>query len=213
MTPFKIYSPETSNPPVDELLAGIRTALGFVPNVFGTVAQSTPALQAFIQLNSRFAESSFDATCRELIQIAASMENQCGYCVAGHTAFAEMQAVPREVIDALRENRPIDDRKLEALNCFTRAVVRERGMVREQDLKHFLDAGYSHAQVLEVVLGVCAKTFSNIVNNVIGIPLDDAFVDHVWSPETSLQARAFSPSTESENATAEDHGRRCLAGS
>ncbi|TVT78759.1 MAG: carboxymuconolactone decarboxylase family protein [Denitromonas halophila] len=184
MTPFKIYSPETAHSPADELLAGIRSTLGFVPNVFGTAAESTPALQAFMELNGRFAESSFDATGRELIQIAASMENQCGYCVAGHTAFAQMQAVPSEVIDAVRNNRPIDDHKLEALNRFTRAVVRERGMLRQQDLKRFLDNGYSRAHVLEVILGVCIKTFSNLASNVIGIPLDDAFVGHAWSPET-----------------------------
>ena len=184
MTPFKIYSPETAHPPADDLLASIRTTLGFVPNVVGATAESTPALQAFMELNDRFAESSFDATGRELIQIAASVENQCGYCVAGHTAFAQMQSVPSEVIDAVRNNRPIDDHKLEALNRFTRAVMRERGMIREQDLKRFLDAGYSRAQVLEVILGVCVKTFSNLANNVIGIPLDDAFVDHAWPPET-----------------------------
>ncbi len=185
MTAFKIHSPETARPPSDEMLETVRTLLGFVPNVFGTVAESAPALRAFMELNGRFAETSFDATGRELIQIAASMENQCGYCVAGHTAFAEMQNVPQDVIDAVRDNRPIADRKLEALNRFTRAVVRDRGMIAEHELHRFLDAGHSPAQVLEVILGICVKTFSNLASNVIGIPLDDAFADHAWTPQAS----------------------------
>ena len=180
MKAFTIHSPETASPPADDLLAGIRSRFGMVPNVFATIAESPVALRAFIELNSHFAESSFDATNRELIQTAASVENQCSYCVAGHTAFAEMQDVPREIMDAVRDNRPLADRKLEALNSFTRALVRDRGMIPERELQRFLDAGHSQAQVLEVILGVCIKTFSNLASNAIGIPLDDAFAAHAW---------------------------------
>lgn len=199
MTVFKIHSPETANPPSDEMLAGIRDTLGFVPNVFGTIAESAPALRAFTDLNGRFAESSFDATSRELIQIAASAENQCAYCVAGHTAFADMRNVPRDVIDAARGNRPMADPKLEALNRFTRAVARERGMIAESELHRFLDAGYSPAQAIEVILGICVKTFSNLASNVIGIPLDDAFADHSWTPKIPHQAPSETPRIRAVN--------------
>lgn len=180
MKPFEILTPETAQPPVNAMLAGIRDTLGFVPNVFGTLAGSATALQAFIELNARFAESSFDTAARELIQTAASVENQCSYCVAGHSAFAQMQDVPREWVDAVRDNRAIADRKRDALVRFTRALVRGKGMLSEHELQHFVAAGYTPAQVLEVILGVCLKTFSNLASNALGIPLDEAFAEHAW---------------------------------
>ena len=180
MNTFTIHTCETAPPPADATLTEIGNTLGFVPNVFGVIAESTPALHAFVELNTRFADASLDATARELIQTAVSVENTCGYCVAGHTAFARVQSVPGEVIDAVREGRPIADPKLGALHRFTLALVRTRGDVPEHEMHRFLDAGYTRAQVLEVILGVCVKTFSNLASKVTGIPLDDAFAAHAW---------------------------------
>lgn len=184
MQPFKLYNSENAQSPSDELLSTLEDKLGFVPNVFAAIAESPSTLKAFIQLNEQFAASKFDATSREIIQTAVSVENQCDYCVAGHTAFAEMQQVSSEVIDAIRNNRTITDTQLEALNRFTRLLVRKRGMVSGKDLQQFLNAGYTPAHVLEVILGICVKTFSNFASNVMGIPLDDEFAKHAWQPST-----------------------------
>ena len=181
MKTFKIYNAQIANPPSDHLLITVEDMIGFVPNVFGVIAESAPALKAFVQLNGQFSESAFDATSREIIQTAASVENQCTYCVAGHSAFADMQNVSGDVIEAVRNNRKIADSKLEALNQFTRSLVNSKGMIPETELLQFLDAGYTQAQVLDVILGICVKTFSNLANNVIGIPLDDAFDGYEWN--------------------------------
>lgn len=187
MKSFKIYNASDANPSSGAVLTAVADMIGFVPNVFAVIAESSPALKAFVALNSEFSESSFDPTSREIIQTAASVENACTYCVAGHTAFAEAQNVSGDILEAIRNNQPIADSKLEALNQFTRLVVRSRGNIPESDVERFLDAGYNHAQVLEVILGICVKTFSNLANNVIGIPLDDAFVEHEWKPSEQLQ--------------------------
>ncbi|MEN8128592.1 MAG: carboxymuconolactone decarboxylase family protein [Pseudomonadota bacterium] len=188
MQPFRLYNAENAQPPADSLLTAVEDQLGFIPNVFAVIAGSSPALKAFIELNGRFAESAFNATSREIIQIAASVENQCSYCVAGHTAFAEMQHVSTEVIDAIRSNQPIADTKLEALNQFTRSLVRNRGMISDKQVQQFLNAGYTPTHVIDVILGICVKTFSNLANNVIGIPLDDEFAEHAWQTDIHHQA-------------------------
>lgn len=41
--------------------------------------------------------------------------NGCEYCVAAHNVIAEMQKVPSAVVDAIRNDQPIADPKLEAL--------------------------------------------------------------------------------------------------
>ena len=180
MTPFKIHTAQDTAEPVTSILRGTENSLGFVPNLFGVLAESAPALAAFAALNAQFAMSSFSPTERELIELTVSTENQCGYCVAGHTAFAAMQGVDEGIVQAVREGKPILDQRLENLRRFTRALVRERGMVSEMEIERFLDAGYTQQQLLEVILGICVKVMSNLTNNAIGIPLDDAFAPYQW---------------------------------
>mgnify|MGYP002640503299 CR=1 FL=1 len=188
MKPFKIYSTETATPPADKLLFAVQDMVGFVPNVFAVLAESEPSLRAFIDLNRQFSGTSFNAIEREIIQTATSAENLCTYCVAGHTAFAHMQDIDSRIINAVRNNEPVDDSKLESLNQFTREMVRSRGMVSQHQLDDFFNAGYTPAQAQEVILGICVKVFSNFSNNMIGIPLDDAFIPFAWDPDQAQVA-------------------------
>jgi uncharacterized peroxidase-related enzyme len=180
MKPFKIHTVQDTAEPVTSILRDTEKALGFVPNLFGVLAESPAALTAFATLNAQFTKSSFNPTERELIELTVSAENQCGYCVAGHSAFAAMQGVDEGIVRALRDGKPILDRRLETLRRFTLALVRKRGMVSETEIEQFLDAGYTQRQVLEVILGICVKVMSNLTNNAIGIPLDEAFAPYAW---------------------------------
>lgn len=180
MNTFKIYTPQDAPSPADEMLRGIGDMLGFVPNIFGVLAEKPVALAAFVELNQGFAETSFTPEEREIVQMAVSAENEAGYCVAGHTAFATNQNVPEDVIGAVRNSGSIAAAKLDALQAFARAVVTKKGRVNAADLDRFVSAGYSTGQVHEVILGICVKTVSNLTSNLTGIPLDDAFVPYAW---------------------------------
>jgi len=173
MKNFTIYDKKNAKPPADEMLAEMESSLGFVPNVFAAIAESPASLKAFIELNTQFNQSVFDATSHQIIQLAVSVENECTYCVAGHTAFSEMQDVPSEIVSAMRNNEPLTDKKLQALNHFTRLLVNIKGPIPEAETKKFLDAGYTANHVIEVILGICVKTFSNLTNNIIGLELDE----------------------------------------
>ena len=102
--------------------------------------------------------------------------------MAAHTVVAGMQKVPTDVIDAVRGDRPIIDHRLEALRLFATAVVEKRGWVSDDDISAFLAAGFSRAQILEVILGVSFKTLSNYTNHVADTLLDKAFETGAWSP-------------------------------
>ena len=177
---FPIHTAKTVAPPVDAHLLAVQESLGLVPNLFGVIAGSAPALQAFLALNNEFSQSSLTALEREIVQVVASVENDCAYCVAGHTAFADLQELPTDPIEAARSGHPVADSKLAALQRFTKAVVKHRGHLDPADLEAFEEAGYGPAQVLDVVLGICVKFFSNLTNNIVGIPLDDEFEPFAW---------------------------------
>jgi alkylhydroperoxidase family enzyme len=87
------------------------------------------------------------------------------------------------VVDAVRRRAPIADAKLDALASFTRKVVEQRGMLADSEVDTFLRAGYTRAQVIEVLLGVGMKTFNNYVDHIAHTPLNDQFKADAWQPE------------------------------
>jgi len=182
MSIFDIHTKETAQTKSADLLATVEESYGFIPNLLGIFAESPATLKAYRTVGQIFDESSFSPTERQLVILTASRLNECYYCIAAHSTVAEMQKVPADVIEAIRNDQPIADNKLQALRTFTRAVVEERGWVTADDTEAFLAAGYTKAQILEVVLGISFKTLSNYVNHIADTPLDDAFAPKAWVP-------------------------------
>jgi uncharacterized peroxidase-related enzyme len=164
-----------------EVLAQVRKKFGFVPNLLGNMAHAPSLLKAYLTVSTLLDESSLTPTERQVVLLAASAENNCGYCVAAHTAIAAMQKVPQDVVDAIRNRRPIADAKLEALRRYAEETVETRGWPSEATRKRFLEAGYSASQALEVVLGIGMKTLSNYTNHLTGTELDVQFAPAAWA--------------------------------
>ena len=189
MSPFEIHTlasaPDDSKP----VLEGAKQAFGSIPNLFAVFAESPAAVKAYAELASILGKSSaFTPEELQVVLLTTSFENECEYCMAAHTAIAGMQRVPQDVIKSLRDGTEIADPRLEALRVFTGAVVKERGWVSEQDVRAFLDAGYTKGHLLEVILGVAFKTLSNFTNHVAATPVDAQFQRFAWSRPQSVGA-------------------------
>src|SRR6476620_1433113 len=165
MTKFTAHTIESAPAASRPLLEGIQRAFGFVPNLFGVFAESPAALGGALAIFEAFSKSSLSRTEQQLVMLAASEANDCGYCVAAHSTIAKrMVKVDPALVDAVRRREPLADAKLEALVGFTRRIVEQRGIVTEAELAAFLEARYTRAQVIEVLLGVGMKTFNNYVD-------------------------------------------------
>ena len=186
MTPFKIHNADTAPREARPHLQQIQKTLGFIPNVHGVIGGSALATEAMAALQGAVAKSGFSATEQQIIQIATSTVNECGYCVAGHTAFSVMQGLPGDVIAAVRNGNLLADEKLEALHSFTIAMVRQRGHVTRKQVARFLDAGYSEPQVIELITVIVMKVFANFVSITTNIPLDEPFQPYVWTPPSEV---------------------------
>lgn len=180
---FNVHTADSAPMVSAELLMAARKKFGFIPNLLGVMAEAPALLKAYMTLSGIFDESSFNATEKQVVLLAVSGLNGCTYCMAAHSAMAGMQGVSGDVIQALRNNTPIPDGKLEALRRLARDIVDTRGYPSDEVVKNFLDAGYKHAQILEVILGVGLKTLSNYTNHIAETPLDKAFEAVVWTPE------------------------------
>lgn len=141
----------------------------------GVFAESPEILQAYLSLSTLFDQTTLTPLERLIVLLGVSSVNSCGYCMTAHSSMGTTQNLPDAVIQAVRNNRPIADPKLEALRQFVLAVTEKRGFIKEEELDAFLEAGYTNRNVLEVVLAVGLKTLSNYTNHIAQTPLDAAF--------------------------------------
>jgi len=181
MSEFKLHdqtsAPEGSKP----LLESSAKAFGMIPGLHAVMAEAPAVLEGYQQLHRLVMESSFDNDEKTVLWQSINVEHACHYCVPAHTGIAKSMKVSDEVIDALRNERPLPNQRLEALRTFVLQVVRQRGEVSEQELKAFYEAGYDRQQVLEVVLGVSQKVMSNYINHIAQTPVDEPFRKFAWT--------------------------------
>jgi AhpD family alkylhydroperoxidase len=135
-------------------------------------------------------EDGFTAQERNIAYIAIIYENECTYCMAGHTNLSRMAKVEPEAIAAVREGHPIADPKLEALRRFAAKVTRNRGVVSEADVSAFKAAGYDNRAVLDVVVLAATKLISNYTNYLAQTPLDAFMKGAEWSAPGKLEPAA-----------------------
>jgi len=184
MTHFPVHTVDSAPAASRPLLEGIGRSFGFVPNLFAVFAESPAALRGALAIYEAFTTSSLTPAEQQLVMLAVSEANDCEYCVAAHSTLAKrFVKVDPTLVAATRRREPLSDAKLDALVTFTRNVVEQRGLLAEAEVAAFLDAGYTKAQVIEVLLGVGMKTFNNYVDHIAHVPLNDQFKAEAWQPK------------------------------
>jgi uncharacterized peroxidase-related enzyme len=173
-----------------EILNNVQKAWGFVPNLHRILAESPAALEAYTTLWGIAEKTGFTPQERNLVYLAIIYENECTYCMAGHTNLSRMAKVPDAAIAAVREGRPIADPKLEALHQFAAKVTRQRGVVSEADVAAFKAAGYDNRAVLDVLVLAATKLISNYTNHLADTPNDAFMKGAEWSAPGKLRPAA-----------------------
>lgn len=183
MTSFTIHTLDTAPEGSRAILEQAKKGLGFVPNLYAVLAESPVALKAYTSLTDLLQGTDFTTEERNLLWLTVSRANGCDYCVAAHSAISGMNKVPEARIQAIRDGRPLDDAKLQALRHFTEVVIEQRGWAPEAEVNSLLAAGYSRRQLIEAITFVAHKTISNYVNHIAETPLDEAFSPLAWTPD------------------------------
>jgi alkylhydroperoxidase family enzyme len=180
MTDFTLHTidsaPEKSKP----LLENSQKGFGMIPSLHAVMAESPSVLNGYQTLHQLVLDSSFDKDEVTVVWQTINVENACHYCVPAHTGIAKMMEVSDDIINALRDEKPLPSDKLEALRTFTLAVMNKHGNVSKEDLDAFYSAGYKHRQVLEVILVLSQKVMSNYINHIAETPIDEPFKKFEW---------------------------------
>jgi AhpD family alkylhydroperoxidase len=181
MADFQVYdeydAPEAARPH----LVAAKRRMGFITTLNAVMAESPELLAGYNALAELFGKSSLPAPAKHVVWITASVENNCQYCVAAHSTIALRARVPADMVNSLREGKPLADPKLEAARRLTQTMVTGRGWVDDADVEAFLAAGYTRRHIMDIVLGVGMKTLSNYTNHIAHTPLDPAWQDQQWT--------------------------------
>ena len=185
---FQIHTKETAPEASRATLEAIAKKYGFLPNLFGVLAESPTAVQAYAAINNTLEHSALSPVEQQVVTLTVSATNDCAYCMGAHSAVAQMVRMPEDVLAALREQRPLSDHKLNALRALVLSVLHHRGWVPEADLEHVVAAGYTQRHVLDVLTIVALKTLSNYVNHIAHTPLDPQFAAQEWKAQVATVA-------------------------
>ena len=168
-TPASIEaSPAAAQP----LLQAVKKQLGVVPNLFRLVGNSPAALEGYLGLNGALSKGALEAPTHERIALAVAEINGCDYCLSAHSYLGKNLAKLSNTEIAANRDGGSTDPKADAAVRFAVKLVNARGHVSDADIKVVKDAGYSDAQVIEIVLHVALNTLTNYVNEVAKTEID-----------------------------------------
>lgn len=148
----------------------LQSNLGFVPNLYATFALNDTALADYLAFQNR--KSTLRAKEREVINLVVSQVNDCAYCLAAHTALGKMNGFNDEQILEIRQAEVSFDPKLDALARFVQNITINRSKPDAAVLDQLFAAGYTQAQLVDIVIVIGDKIVSNFLHGATQIPVD-----------------------------------------
>jgi uncharacterized peroxidase-related enzyme len=155
-----------------DLLQAVKKQLGSAPNLFRIVSNSPAALEGYLGLNGALAKGALDAATRERIALAVAEINGCDYCLAAHTYLGTNIAKLTGAEIAANRHGGSTDAKADAAVRFAVTVTNARGHIPQEAFDAVRAAGYSDAEIVEIIAHVALNTLTNYVNSVLETEVD-----------------------------------------
>ncbi|MCV9386756.1 carboxymuconolactone decarboxylase family protein [Reichenbachiella ulvae] len=152
----------------------LKKALGFVPNLYATIAHSDHGLERY--LNYQNAKTSLTNKEKEVINLTVSQVNGCVYCQSAHSVIGKMNGFSDGQILDIRRGKS-DDAKLDALVKLTVDITENKGRIQDEHLEEFFGQGYTKENLIDLILQISDKVAMNYLHN-----LSQVFVDFPLAP-------------------------------
>ena len=171
MSRIQLVTAVTANAEQQALFDAIQASLGMVPNFLRVFANSPAALRAFLGLHGVASEGSLDAMTRERIALALAQQNSCEYCVSAHTAIGRGAGLDHAEMQSNRAGTSADAKAAVAVKL-ARALVEHTGDVTTADLNEARQAGYTDADIVEIITHVGMNLLTNILGKASQLDID-----------------------------------------
>jgi uncharacterized peroxidase-related enzyme len=154
------------------LLAAVNKQFGMTPNLMKVVGNSPAALEGYLGLSAALGKGTLGAKTSERIALAVAEINQCHYCLSAHSYMGKNLAKLDDAEIAANRDGTSNDAKAAAAVRFAAQVALKRGHVGDTDVQAVKDAGYSQAEIVEIVQHVALNIWTNYINNVAQTEID-----------------------------------------
>lgn len=171
MARLPIHAVETASGSTKDTFAALQKALNTVPNMAKVMANSPAVLQAWAQFNGALGGAKLSPQIREQIALLTAESNACAYCLSAHSVLGKLVGLNQGQIDGARHRQSADPKTAAALT-FAQAVIDRRGGVGESDVKAVRTAGFSDAEIAEIVATVALNVFTNLFNRAFDVDID-----------------------------------------
>jgi uncharacterized peroxidase-related enzyme len=153
-------------------LEAVNKQLGVVPNMFRLISTSPQALEGYLGLSGALGHGALAPATRERIALAVAEVNGCDYCLSAHTYLGRNLAHLDDAEITANRNGASNDPKADAAVRFAVAVTRSRGHIAHAEFTAVRAAGYTDAQIIEIVQHVALNTWTNYFNEVFNTEID-----------------------------------------
>lgn len=171
MSRLNLVNSTNATPEQQQLLDGIQSQLGMVPNFLRALANSPVALRAFLGLHGVAGAGVLDGRTRERIALALAQANGCQYCVSAHTAIGRKAGLSNAEVAAARAGGSDDAQASEAVR-FALSLAAKTGEIDATELMAMRNAGYSDAAIVEIITHVGMNLLTNILGKAGRIDID-----------------------------------------
>ncbi len=170
MNTFNIPTKEEVSEGNKAIFNTLESKLGFIPNLYASYAHSSTALGDYLNLQSR--KTSLSAKEKEIINLVVSQSNNCGYCLAAHTAIGKMNGFNNEQILEIREGSASWNEKFDALAKFVKSASTNKSQASAESIENFYNSGYTKENLIDTLMVIGDKTISNYLYANTHIPVD-----------------------------------------
>lgn len=180
MYQYRIHTLESAPEKSKPALQTLTQAIGHIPNLAATMAESPTLANGFVGVFANFHGGSFSGQQKQVLLLTNAVANTCVWAIAFHSTMALKEGIEARDINAIREGRVPNDAKFAALSGFTRALIDKRGHVDERDISTFTDAGFEPDQVLEVIAGLAVSVMANYAGNITNPVVEESLRAQNW---------------------------------
>ncbi|NDW43867.1 peroxidase-related enzyme [Ruegeria sp. PrR005] len=176
---FPIPNLEDLPEDICNIITSIQEKVGFVPNVFLTLAHRPDELRAFMAYHDALMEkeSGLSKAEREMIVVATSNDNGCQYCVVAHGAILRIRAKNALIADQVATNYRKADitERQKAMLDFAMKVSNDARSICDEDFEILHRHGFSDEDIWDIAGVTAFFGLSNRMANFTSMRPNDEF--------------------------------------
>ena len=167
-------TPIQTNGATSELKRSLKNShlkLDEAPRFLQVMANSPASLRAYIRADAALVRGQLTPRQREQVALAVAEINGSSYSLSAHYDTGKRLGLTDHEMQLARNATAVDP-KADTMLRFTQAVVLQRGEISDDDFHALRKAGFTDAQIVEIVANIALNIFSNYFNSVARTEVD-----------------------------------------